>query len=67
MKNISVYEKEKELIKLIEDTEKLEFNPKLIQKYKTQLSEVQQEIKLRKERKKKFNMYKNDILPYPKG
>lgn len=40
--------KRRALKKLIEDAEQLKFNPKLIEEYKSQLAEIEDEIKANK-------------------
>ena len=52
--------REKNLIVLIEDGEKMNFNPSLLQDYKKQLSEVQAVLKV--ERDKKARIRKEDFI-----
>ena len=52
---LSIQQREKGLINLIEDAQKLGFNGELIQKYKAQLSEVQSVIQADKDKKERFN------------
>jgi len=49
---LSLTERKKELIKLINDAEELKFNPQLIKKYKKQLTEIETQINKEKEKKK---------------
>lgn len=54
-KNLSVQQKEKGLISLIEDSKILKFSKDLILKYSNQLKVIQQELKRDREKLLKFN------------
>lgn len=54
-KQMTIQQREKGLIELIKDAEELGFNGSLIKGYKTQLTQVQAEIKWDKEKSKSFN------------
>lgn len=55
-RDLSIKSREKELIELVEDAERLKFDDLLIEEYKTQLKEIQNELKQDKE---KIESYKN--------
>ena len=59
-KGMSINEREKELINLIEDAEKMDFHPSLLQEYKKQLSDVQAVLKVEKD--KKAEVRKEDLI-----
>ena len=48
---LSLTERKKELVKLINDAEEMKFNPQLIKKYKKQLTEIEAQINKEKEKK----------------
>ena len=48
---ITIYQRESELISLIEDSKKLNFEPQLIRRYESQLTEIQAELQDLKDRK----------------
>ena len=52
-REITIYQRESELISLIEDSKKLNFEPQLIKTYESQLEEVQAEIQDLKNRRAK--------------
>ncbi len=52
-KTLSIYERAKELKRLVEDCDKLGFAPELKIKYESQLKEVQAEIQREKDKKAK--------------
>ena len=54
-KEITIYQREKELVDLIEDARELNFNPSLLQKYEKQLSGIQAELQKEKDKKNRFN------------
>jgi len=53
-KDISLKQREKRLIELIEDAKELKFKSKVVKQYEAQLKEVQAEIKADKEKKSKL-------------
>ncbi len=59
-KQINIYQREKELIKLIEDAKKINFNPSLLQEYEKQLLDVQTTLKVERDKKAKFR--KEDLI-----
>jgi len=50
-REITIYQRESELISLIEDSKKLNFEPQLIRKYESQLTEIQAELQDLKDRR----------------
>ena len=52
---LSPMRREKELTKLIKDSVELNFNPTLTETYEFQLLEVQEEIKVSRDKRKEFN------------
>lgn len=52
-REITIYQRESELISLIEDSKKLNFEPQLIRRYESQLTEIQAELQDLKNRKKR--------------
>ncbi len=58
---LSTQQRGKALIELITDAREKGFNEELIQKYKAQLKEIQEELKRDKERKLNFNRVKRGL------
>jgi hypothetical protein len=61
-KQLSIFEREKELKNLIADAERLGFESSLIEKYKSQLLEVQAELQRDKDKKVKFKELERGLI-----
>lgn len=61
-KQLSIFERERELKRLIQDAEVLSFESSLIQNYKNQLSSVQQEIEREKAKKEDFKRIERGLI-----
>jgi hypothetical protein len=61
-KQLSIFEREKELKRLVEDCDKLGFAPELKTKYESQLKEVSAEIEREKAKKLNFNRVERGLV-----